>query len=207
MSLPVELLLDIFQYVADSEAGSHSLVACSHVCRQWQVITTTSPRLWARAINFANDNGEWLNYSENIFGSIVYRRDVLTAENNVSQAFATPHRVRSVYLHLPLEHMTIMVACIPRFTPNLKTLILVGYNSPEVFARPTIPALELRAPALRHLHIENFGVHWLLFHPEGFRNLRNFTLCHLPADSRLSLNNLMAVFTGYASPSGTRSSL
>ncbi|KAI6146712.1 hypothetical protein BKA82DRAFT_4015557 [Pisolithus tinctorius] len=212
MSLPVELLLDIFRYVADSEAGSHSLVACSHVCRQWRVITTTSPRLWARAINFANDNGEWvammiqrsmphlldvswdyaLNYSENIFGSIVYRRDVLTAENNVSQAFATPHRVRSVYLHLPLEHMTIMVARIPRFTPNLKTLILVGYNSPEVFARPTIPALELRAPALRHLHIENFGVHWLLFHPEGFRNLRNFTLCHLPADSRLSLNNLMA---------------
>ncbi|KAI6148790.1 hypothetical protein BKA82DRAFT_4014741 [Pisolithus tinctorius] len=113
MRLPVELLLDIFQYVADSEVGSHSLVACSHVCRQWRAITTTSPRLWARAINFANDNGEWvammiqrsmphlldvswdyaLNYSENIFGSIVYQWDVLTAENNVSRAFATPHRV------------------------------------------------------------------------------------------------------------------
>ncbi|KAI6145058.1 hypothetical protein BKA82DRAFT_4016555 [Pisolithus tinctorius] len=197
MRLPVELLLDIFQYVADSEVGSHSLVACSHVCRQWRAITTTSPRLWARAINFANDNGEWvammiqrsmphlldvswdyaLNYSENIFGSIVYQRDVLTAENNVSRAFATPHRVRSVYLHLPLEHMTIMVACIPRFTPNLGTLILVGYNSSEVLARSTIPVLELRAPALRHLHIENFGIHWPLFHPE---------------DSRLSLNDLMA---------------
>ncbi|KAI5986460.1 hypothetical protein EDD15DRAFT_2373154 [Pisolithus albus] len=210
--LPVELLLDIFRHVADSEAGSHSLVACSHVCRQWRAVITTSPLLWARAINLADNSEKWVavmilrsaphlldvswdymfNCSEIITGMTVYRRDALTAVNNISRVFAIPHRIRSINLLLPLEHMTEMVARIPRFTPNLGTLVLAGYDSSEMLAGPIIPVLELRAPALRHLRIENFGISWSLFHPEGFRNLRNFTLSYLPTDSRLSLHDLMA---------------
>ncbi|KAI5983535.1 hypothetical protein EDD15DRAFT_2376316 [Pisolithus albus] len=216
MRLPVELLLEIFRHVADYEAGSHSLVACSHVCHQWRAITTTSPLLWARAVNLTDDSEEWVammilrsaphlldicwnytfNCAEIIHGSTVYRRDVLTAANNISLAFATLHRVRSINLHLPLERMTEIVARIPRFMPNLATLVLAGYSSSEWLATSIIPLLELRAPALRHLRIENFGLSWSLFHPEGFHNLRSFTLCHLPADCRLSLHDLMACLVG-----------
>ncbi|KAI5981576.1 hypothetical protein EDD15DRAFT_2203865 [Pisolithus albus] len=210
--LPVEILLDIFRYVADSEAGSHSLVACSHVCRRWRATTTTSPLLWARAINLADDSEQWvammiersvphlldvswdytLNCSEIILGSIVYRRDASIAANNISRVFSIPHRVCSVNLRLPLEHMTELVTLIPTFMPNLRSLVLAGYSFSGGLAMSTIPVLELRAPALHHLRIDNFGISWSLFHPESFRNLRNFTLSYLPVDSRLSLYNLMA---------------
>lgn len=210
--LPVEILLDIFHHVADSEFGSHSLVACSHVCRQWRAITTTSPLLWARAINLADDSEEWVammiqrsaphlldvswdytfNCSEIILGSVVYRRDISAAANNICRAFSEPQRVRSINLRLPLGCMMEMVACIPTFMLNLRTLVLAGYSSFDGLAGSITPVLELRAPALHHLRIENFGISWLLFHPEGFCNLRKLTLCYLPADSRLSLHNLTA---------------
>ncbi|KAI6115429.1 hypothetical protein EV401DRAFT_1889583 [Pisolithus croceorrhizus] len=168
--LPAEILLDIFRYIADSEAGGHSLVACSHVCRWWRVITITSPLLWARAIDLAD----------------------ATAANNISRVFSVPHRVRSVNLRLPLEHMAEIVSRIPTFMPNLETLVLTGYGSSEGLARSIIPMFKLRAPALHHLRIENFGISWSLFRPESFCNLQHFTLCYLPMDSRLSLYNLMA---------------
>ncbi|KAI6135905.1 hypothetical protein EDD17DRAFT_1517391 [Pisolithus thermaeus] len=214
--LPAEILLDIFQYIADSEAGGHSLVACSHVCRRWRVITITSPLLWARAINLADASERWVammiersaphlldvswdytfNCSEIILELIVYQRDALAAANNISRVFSVPHQVHSVNLRLPLEHMVEIVSRIPTFMPNLETLVLTGYSSSEGLARSIIPMFELRAPALHHLRIENFGISWSLFRPESFCNLQHFTLCYLPMDSRLSLYNLMAFLVG-----------
>ena len=54
--LPVELLVEIFQYIADLDDDGLSLMACSHVCRRWWVTVIASPQLWTRTINFANDN-------------------------------------------------------------------------------------------------------------------------------------------------------
>lgn len=85
---------------------------------------------------------------------------------------------------------------IPTFMPNLETLVLTGYGSSEGLARSIIPMFKLRAPALHHLRIENFGISWSLFRPESFCNLQHFTLCYLPMDSRLSLYNLMAFLVG-----------
>ncbi|KAI6097614.1 hypothetical protein EDD16DRAFT_1527541 [Pisolithus croceorrhizus] len=157
------LTLLVAAMILDSEAGSHLLVACSHVCCQWRAITTTSPLLWARVVNLVDDSEEWvammiqrsephlldvswdytLNCSEIILGSTVYQRDVLAAANNISWAFSVPHRVHSINLRLPLERMTEMVVCIPTFMPNLGTLVLAGYSSSEGLTR--LPLYNLMA--------------------------------------------------------------
>ena len=220
--LPVELLVEIFQYIADIDDDSLSLVACSHVCRRWRVNAITSPRLWTRTIDYANDNEDLVttlirrsspyqfdvswdyNLTLSSLGPehFLLHGDVLRATNNVCCAITSLHRVREICLYAPLQHIVGILARFPsQIAPSLQTLILVSFNLAEVeeigeTAGFSLPMLELGVPILHTLCIERLGVQLGKIDTRSFQNLQHLSLSHMPFGSKLSLPKAVEILSG-----------
>jgi len=220
--LPAELLVEIFQYIAELDDDGLSLVACSHVCRRWRVIAIASPRLWTRTIDFANDNEDLVttliqrsspypldvswdyNLTLSSWGPeyFLLHGDVLRAMNNVCCAITSLHRVREICLYAPLQHIVgILARSFPQFAPNLQTLILVSFNLAEVeevdeAAGLSLPMLELGVPILHTLCIERLGVQLGKIDTRSLQNLQHLSLSHMPIGSKLSLPRAVEILFG-----------
>ncbi|KAI6156892.1 hypothetical protein BKA82DRAFT_3933253, partial [Pisolithus tinctorius] len=159
--LPVELLLEIFDNIANANDGSRFLMVCSHVCRVWRKVIVNSPRLWAHAMDFTGRSKDWVvtmldRSTPHVFDigweyCFNLESDVRRITNHLCCAIRFLHRVHEVRLYVPPGSITGVMTCCPSSAPYLETIVLISSEDEGTDQVTELPAqiFELHAPHLR----------------------------------------------------------